>query len=50
MKEAEWGDVDAGLALQRTGVAQAELERRVNTGRARQRFVRPIPSPPLRET
>jgi hypothetical protein len=50
VKEAEWGDVDAGLALQRNGVAQAELERRINTGRARQRFVRPIPSPPLRET
>ncbi|KAI0246671.1 SNF2 family N-terminal domain-containing protein [Lactifluus subvellereus] len=39
VKEAEWGDVDVGLALQRNGVAQAELERRINTGRARQRYL-----------
>jgi hypothetical protein len=45
VKEAERGDVDAGLALQRNGVVQAELERRINTARARQRYVRLIPSP-----
>jgi hypothetical protein len=45
VKEAEWGDVDVGLALERNGVAQAELERRINTGRARHRYVRPVPSP-----
>jgi hypothetical protein len=37
--EAQY-DVDAGLALQRIRDAQTQLERRIVTGRARQRYVR----------
>jgi hypothetical protein len=40
--EARWDDVDVGLALQRNRVVQTQLERRIVTGRARQRFVRPF--------
>ena len=49
VKEVEWGDVDVGLALERSRVAQAELERTINTRRARQRYVCPIPPPSARE-
>ncbi|KAI0298963.1 SNF2 family N-terminal domain-containing protein [Multifurca ochricompacta] len=38
VQEAEWNDVDVGLALQRNMAAQAELEHRIFTGRARQRY------------
>ncbi|KAI9456133.1 SNF2 family N-terminal domain-containing protein [Lactarius psammicola] len=38
VREAEWGNVDAELALRNNSAAQAELERKINTGRARQRF------------
>ncbi|KAH9964865.1 SNF2 family N-terminal domain-containing protein [Russula dissimulans] len=37
--EAQRDDVDTGLALQRNQEAQAELERRIITGRARQRYL-----------
>jgi hypothetical protein len=37
--EAQY-DVDVGLALQRVRDAQTQLERRIVTGRARQRYVR----------
>ncbi len=40
VREAEWGDVDVELALRNNSAAQVELERKINTGRARQRFVR----------
>lgn len=40
VREAEQGGVDVELALQNNRAAQAELERKINTGRARQRFVR----------
>lgn len=33
-------DVDVGLALERVRDAQTQLERRIVTGRARQRYVR----------
>jgi E3 ubiquitin-protein ligase SHPRH len=39
VREAEWGDIDVESALQKNRAAQAELERKINTGRARQRFV-----------
>ena len=38
--EAPWDDVDAGLALQRNMDIQTQLERKIVTGRARQRYVR----------
>jgi hypothetical protein len=38
--EEEWGVVDVEVALRKNCAAQAELERKINTGRARQRFVR----------
>jgi len=41
--EAQRDDVAIGLALQRNLRAQAELERRIITGRARQRYVCPCP-------
>jgi E3 ubiquitin-protein ligase SHPRH len=40
VREEEWGDVDVEVALRKNRAAQAELERKINTGRARQRFVR----------
>jgi E3 ubiquitin-protein ligase SHPRH len=40
VREAEWGDVGVEQALRDNSAAQAELERKINTGRARQRFVR----------
>jgi hypothetical protein len=39
VREAEWGDDDVELALRKNRAAQAELERKINTGCARQRFV-----------
>jgi hypothetical protein len=38
--EAQWNDVDIGLALQRNAETQTELDRKIITGRARQRYVR----------
>ena len=38
--EAQLDDVDVGLALQRIRDAQTQLERRIVTGRARQRYAR----------
>jgi hypothetical protein len=38
--EAQWDDVGVGLALQRNRDAQTQLERRIDTNRARQRYVR----------
>lgn len=43
--EAHWDDVDVGLALRRNRAAQTELERRIITGRARQRYVRSLSLP-----
>jgi hypothetical protein len=43
--EAQWDDVDVGLALQRIRDAQTQLERKIVTGRARQRYVRYLLSP-----
>lgn len=40
VREAEWGGVGVELALRKNSATQAELERKINTGRARQRFVR----------
>lgn len=37
--EEEWGVVDVEVALRKNCAAQAELERKINTGRARQRFL-----------
>ncbi|KAH9986179.1 hypothetical protein BJV74DRAFT_878530 [Russula compacta] len=37
--EAHWDDVDVGLALRRNRATQTELERRIITGRARQRYL-----------
>jgi hypothetical protein len=41
--EEDWGVVDVEVALRKNRAAQAELERKINTGRARQRFVRSDP-------
>ncbi|KAI9435845.1 SNF2 family N-terminal domain-containing protein [Lactarius indigo] len=38
VRDAEWGD-DVEQALRNNRAAQAELERKINTGRARQRFL-----------
>ena len=38
--DAPWDDVDAELALQKNGDVQIQLERKIVTGRARQRYVR----------
>jgi hypothetical protein len=40
--EARWDDVDVWLALQRNREVQTQLERQIATGRARQRYVRPL--------
>lgn len=40
VREGEWGELGVEEALQNNSAAQAELERKINTGRARQRFVR----------
>ncbi|KAF8259089.1 SNF2 family N-terminal domain-containing protein [Lactarius quietus] len=39
VREAELGEVDVEVALRNNRAAQAELERKINTGRARQRFL-----------
>ena len=41
--EEDWGAVDVEVALRKNREAQAELERKITTGRARQRFVRSGP-------
>ena len=38
--EEDWGAVDVEGAFQKNRAAQAELEHKINAGRARQRFVR----------
>lgn len=44
--EPQWDDVDVGLALERNRTTQTELERKIVTGLARQRYVRTTLFPP----
>lgn len=48
--EAHWDDVDVGLALERIRATQTELERKIVTGLARQRYVYTTCPPPAKET